>query len=505
MHEPLPRDDYSAPLTATRLETPPPAPSARMPRARPSTFAYSVLGMMCVGVVAVFLWLPRWVDTARTEAPAALPATPPPSPLPAEPAALLVPEPPDSRPAAQDALAALLPQVAALRARSIDTWGSADLARIETAIGAGERAYREQRFTAARQAYARAAEEVAATTARIPEVVAAYLDEGARALLSQDARAAEKAYGVALALAPDHPDAQRGLRRAESFDRVLALLTEAQGFERMGDEPRAAVAYREALKLDPEASAARQALERLARARADAAFTALMSKGFAALQNGDYAQAETAFTQATRQRPNAAEAANALAQTRARATAARIENALDAAQRAERREAWNEAGAQYRAALALDQALATAVQGNARAAARAQLDARLRATLQRPERLTDDAVYRAAEADLQEARAIPHPGPRLAEQARSLQAALAAARTPIAVTLRSDAATDVTILKVGRLGRLTAHKLTLFPGRYTALGTRAGFRDARVEFTVAADGAAPVITVQCQEALSFGR
>jgi len=475
---------------------------------RQQWLALGLLGLLCLGVIAVFLWLPRWVsptvptgDPATvTESAIALAATTPePDPAP------LLPEPPEARAEAQSALAALLPQFEALRTQRLATWDPDMQKKLEATIAEGEQAYREQRFTAARQAYARAAADIAATSARIPDVIAEYLDAGERALRSQDPRAAETAFSLALALAPDNADAQRGLARATAFDKVVALLTEAKDFERVGAADRAAEAYQEALKLDPEATEARQSLARIANARAEAAFTAQMSQGFTALQRGEFAQAESAFKAATRQRPASREAANALAQTRARATAARIDAALAAARQAERQEQWKEAGAQYRAALALDSAIDAAVQGNARAAGRARLDERFQALSGQPERLRDGAVADAATDLLREARAIPQPGPRLTAQINALQAALSAARTPVEVTIGSDGATDVTILKVGKLGRLTVQKITLYPGRYTALGTRDGYRDARVEFTVAAESPAPSITIQCREALPFGR
>ncbi len=507
MHEPLPRDDFSAPLIPTRLELPPiPAPKLA-PRFGPLA-AFGLLGLMVTGVLTVVFWLPRWVA-----APSPADAPHPSLDLPAQIALVttettavlsLLPEPPEARAEAQEALASLLPPLAALRAQRVAVWGADDLHAIEALVATGEEAYREQRFTNAREHYAQAAAKIAATVDRVPSVIAAALDEGERALLSQDARAAATAFALALNLAPDNAVAQRGVERAESFDRVMALLTEAEGYERLQDVAHATETYRAVLALDPAVGAARQALARLEKAKADAVFGGLMSRGFAALQNKDYAQAESAFESARKQQPQASAATNALAQTRARASAAKVEGALRAAHRAEQLEQWGEASAQYRAALAVDKSLELATSGDARARQRAALDTRLGASMQHPERLADEAVYREAQHVATEAQAITQSGPRLANQLATLKALLVAARTAVPVTLHSDNTTEVTLLKAGQLGRFTDHALTLFPGRYTALGTRRGYRDARVEFTVAA-GTSPSITVQCQEALSFGR
>jgi tetratricopeptide (TPR) repeat protein len=377
---------------------------------------------------------------------------------------------------------------------------------VRGAVADGEKAYREQRYTGAIRAYEAAAGTLDAIEKDIPTVVADALDEGERGLLSSDPRAAEQAYALAASLDPGNAAAQRGLARAAAFDRVVALLAEARGYERMHDDERAATAYRAALALDADATEATQALQRIANARADVAYEAQMSKGYGALDNGDFVAARTAFEAAQKLRPHAKETINALAQTAARETAARIEHALAEAQRAEQAERWDEAGAKYRAALALDKGLETANAGAQRAAARAALVKRLATAIADPERLMDAGVYQDAEQLLAEARSIPAPGPRLAAQVNELHKRLVDARTSIPVTLVSDGATDVTIVRVGHLGSFTERALSLYPGRYTALGRRGGYRDARVEFTLAADtGAPPPITIQCQEQLPFGR
>jgi hypothetical protein len=66
--------------------------------------------------------------------------------------------------------------------------------------------------------------------------------------------------------------------------------------------------------------------------------------------------------------------------------------------------------------------------------------------------------------------------------------------------LLSDNATKVTLLRKGELGTFQQHNIKLKPGRYVALGERAGYRDVRVEFSVLPANNAPV-EVRCEEAL----
>ena len=106
----------------------------------------------------------------------------------------------------------------------------------------------------------------------------------------------------------------------------------------------------------------------------------------------------------------------------------------------------------------------------------------------------------AAEAVLADATAIEPRGPVLETQIVELQKLLLWAKTPVAVTFTSDNQTDVTLLRVKRLGSFAASELTLRPGSYTALGVRNGYRDVRINFNVKPDSH-PEIDVRCLEAI----
>ena len=73
------------------------------------------------------------------------------------------------------------------------------------------------------------------------------------------------------------------------------------------------------------------------------------------------------------------------------------------------------------------------------------------------------------------------------------------ARTRVAVTLTSDALTEVTIYRVGRLGQFRSHTVELRPGTYTVTGSRDGYKDVRQTIRIR-PGQGPVqVVVQCTE------
>lgn len=504
MSDPIVRDSYAAPLPDDA-----PAPVRGQPRARRALspeLAIGILGGLVLLTVLVVFALPAWI-ASRTpmKAPAVdnVSAVQEP-PTPDEPTGLL-PEPPGAREAAQEALVALMEALDALRAQRVAEWDAEGLAKLEALQASGEESYRAQRYTAAQRDYQTAQKRLAEISGRLPRIISELVEEGERALRSGEAAAAEQAFTRALGLAPDNTEALQGQQRARNWERVVALLNEARGHERMGESAKAEAIWRSALALDPQAGEATQGLARLAQARASEAFAKRMSDGYAALEKNDFRTAETAFQAAAKLRPAAPEARNALEQTGARATAYRLERALSAAAQATRAEDWANAARHFDAALTLDTTLPAARDGATAARRRAALDKRLEASLGATARLADASVQREVEALLREARAVTPAGPRLQQQTARLQAALTAARTQVRVALVSDGATEVTLLGAGGLGRFTRREIPLTPGRYTALGSRPGYRDARVEFTVDSAGPAPRIEIQCLEALPFGR
>ncbi len=115
-----------------------------------------------------------------------------------------------------------------------------------------------------------------------------------------------------------------------------------------------------------------------------------------------------------------------------------------------------------------------------------------------PKRLYSPSVREEARTVLAAADAAPS-GPRLAQTRAQLDAALRRAATPIAVRLTSDAATEVTVYRVGSLGRFQAREIELTPGTYTVVGSRSGYKDVRIELVVDPDSPAPGVFVACRE------
>ncbi len=351
----------------------------------------------------------------------------------------------------------------------------------------------------AQAAAKRELEQKKAQEQRTAAELRAALAAGAAAIAAGDAAEARRQYGLASKIDPANAAARRGLERANTLDEVRTLLAQAAELERNGQLPAAETAWKKALALDPDTSAARDAIARVEAQRTASAFSAAVADALAAVSRRDYAGARAAYERAGRIRPGAPEVREGLEQVQRALGDRTIEQHLESARKAEQQERWRDALAEYRAALAVDAKLLDGQRGVERVEPRVMLDAAFSSYLERPERLFSDGVRGAARATLAQAAAIPDPGPVLTRQVRDLQALLAAAETPVRLVIASDNQTDVVIYRVGRLGAFSRKDMELLPGRYTVVGTRAGFRDVRREITIMPGNVPPELVIRCEE------
>lgn len=261
------------------------------------------------------------------------------------------------------------------------------------------------------------------------------------------------------------------------------------------DEPKVEAA----LPPDPKPGESRKEKTQGNRKSVEERFHRHLSNGLTAYHEKNYALARSELTEAREFKPNAPEVLEALAQVEAAVRLQSIGAIQAKAAEAEALEDWARASDLYAAALALDGTLQFAVQGRERALRRLQIDKRLQFYLEKPEALeSDESLERALEV-MNRAEGVEPKGPRLNHQLDTLGRILKEAQSPISVTLLSDGFTEVSVYRVGRLGRFTARELLLLPGRYTVVGTREGYKDVRQEVLVKPGETRLRVTIACRE------
>jgi len=388
------------------------------------------------------------------------------------------------RQAVEDLIARLLDLQDQLEARAVERWGAEALAAARGLAEQGDAAFLEERFAEARRHYEAAGGALEVLLDGAEGAYAGAVARGDAAILERDSAAAKDAFDLALAIRPDSDPARRGMQRAEVLDEVLRRVAEGIRLAAQGALDDARTQVRAALELDAASRPARQALAQVDAEILERDYNAALSQGYGALSRGELQASRQGFREAERLRPGSEEAKDGLLLVEQAEVDRQIAAIREQAEAYVEAEDWDAAAERFEAALALDSTLTFARQGRSKARARAQLHERIDAVLDNPDRLSEDPMLERARAVLADARRIDSPRPQMAQGIVRLAELLQVASEPVRVELRSDGATEVTILRVARLGTFEQQHIELRPGRYTATGSRPGYRDVRMEFRV---------------------
>ena len=386
-----------------------------------------------------------------------------------------------------------------LEERKADIWAGEDFS---AALGIAEEAdgiYRQRKFKVALDKYQQALTALQQLRDSIPERIEQHLADGNEALDKGDAKAAHEAFDLVLTISEEHPRGVKGKARAEKLPEAWPHYTRGQQAFSDNDLDTAQSALRDALQVDPETQPAKELLPQVLAAIKERDYAEAMSAGYAAISAEDFAAAKTQFQRAQELKPRAKDPATGLQQANNGLEQRRIDQLFSRARQQEQSEDWHGAVKSYTALLKRDGSLVSAITGKARAEARAKLDDQLQELLEDTLTLSGGKRNQYARQVLADARGINSDTPRLQDQIENLETALTQALIPVPVRLQSDSTTRVTIYHVGQLGNFAEREITLKPGRYTAVGTRAGYRDVRREFTVEPGEDTQTVVIQCAE------
>lgn len=455
-----------------------------------------VLGV--VGIVVVFVALPKWVAPAPTavEQPVAK-AKQAESAAPAKEvdfAALA-----QAKQKAEEQREPLDERMKKLQDRGAEQWAAEDFQKATAAFAAADEQFAARDYLTATATLETVEPLLKELERRAGEVLTQRLQAGTAALKDGRSADARDAFALAQKIDGSNKAAALGLKRAGTLDAVLKLLTEAESEEKEGDVVSASAAYARALALDGQTTRASEGVARTQARIAGNTFASAMAQGFNALTRSDYKAARSAFESAGKIRPNAPEVAQALKQVEQDERTRTMSAKLDTARQLETKEKWAEALQEYQAVAQLDSTVSAATEGMARVRPRFELNQQLEIYLTQPERLFSAPVRSAAKDSLTRARSIPNPGPILLQQMSKLSDWLARAEVPVPVAFQSDNQTKVSIRRVAELGTFEQRSLELAPGSYTVVGTRPGYRDVRRELTVMPGAAQTPLVIRCEE------
>ena len=164
-----------------------------------------------------------------------------------------------------------------------------------------------------------------------------------------------------------------------------------------------------------------------------------------------------------------------------------------------REEIWEEAISQFERVLRLDNSLVFALNGLDAAKKRLALRNRLQYFLDDPTVMKDDDQLKEAKKTVMDASILAASSPATADQMGSLSRLISLARIPIKVIISSDGNTEIFVYQVKRLGKVRSEELELYPGTYTIVGKRRGYRDVRQTLKLLANAPIKPINISCKE------
>jgi tetratricopeptide (TPR) repeat protein len=401
--------------------------------------------------------------------------------------------------ATDEVLGDLLSALERLKYRGIERWGGQPYLDALDVYAEGDRAYLSNDYRLAYQRYRRATSMLDPFFDRIDQVFEETLAAAQEAFDNGNHREAVRLFDLAVAVTPGNAVAEAGLKRALSLESVLRLMDQGLQFETDLELDAAKQTFEQALELDPAWDPARVALQRIKESIRLLSFEQRMTEGLDALAAGAYETARAAFNAAKSLNPNSRQPADGLLQVDQEVRLSRIRQLESQATTLDDNEEWETAIALYSDILEIDGDLQFAQEGLVRAQSRAALHNTLQSYISNPDALSKPATMQQATNVLLGLSRVSPIGPRLGDQKGQLTRLLKRAATPLKVMLVSDSATSVSIFRIGKLGSFSTHELDLRPGIYVATGSRAGYRDVRLEFRVAPEVEMKPVVVQCEE------
>lgn len=453
------------------------------------------LGLLVVGTVFLlpqFVTEPWFVNDVAEQAPVPTPSA---ETVPPSTAAELKRYRQDS----QTVLAEIVIKRDRLNEQGVDGWADADFQMALGLVEVGDEEYSYGNYEASLEAYQVARDQLSALELLGQQKLDEAKAQGFEAVESLNINVATAASELATSISPADPEVQALAARVSTLPEVAAHIEAGDHALERDRFKEARSEFEQALQLDPRHQRAAQGLT-VARAEiTGGAFRRQMSQGFAQLERGDYDPARSSFRSAGEIDPGNPAVAQALAQVDNRESRQFVNEQLARAAELESGEQWAEAVTIYESLLEEDPSLTDAKARLVPARVRADLDSRLSGYIDEPLRVSNQSEFLKAQTALHDARGIANSGPRLEQQIQQLERVLQRANSPVNVVFQSDNQTHVVLYRVAELGRFEQTSVRLRPGRYVAAGTRKGYRDVRVEFTITGEPLDKPIQVRCEE------
>jgi len=401
---------------------------------------------------------------------------------------------------AEEMLDKILIELNNLNNQGVSKWGGIDFRNVEENYKLGDQEYLNSNYVKALDYYREAFKNIDKLSKTVDDQLSINLKSAEKAFKENNFNDAIYFFDIVVSIKPDNPEYQSFYERALVLEDVLDLYTTAIKKNNQKEFEDARELILRSLVLDPEYGPSIDLLSEIERNILRRNFESRMTEGFIALSSFDFVSARVLFLEAKKLYPESQEVIDAILQ-------------LDQAEKdqfiskmekdliiLEDEEQWENAVELYKEILTADPDLQFAREGLDMALLRSDISSKLDNYIENYNSLNDIDILQEATNLLIQVSAFERK-PRLGEQISELRRLLKRASTPIDVQLVSDNLTNVSILKIGSFSYFSKEIIKLRPGNYTAIGIRNGYRDVRIDFTVAPENDAEPIRIVCEEVI----
>lgn len=377
-------------------------------------------------------------------------------------------------------------------------WAAEKFIAARTAAERGDELFKIQSYQEAKGEYESALATMQELIEGWPDTKQSFLAAIQSSIAANDLQTAKQQLQEFLLIDPENAEAQALGQKISLYPRLLTLLVESEALEQSGDLQGALGKAREAVSLQKTFLPALVTVRRLRTTIQNNAFQTAMARGLLALREKAFQKALKAFREAQAIKPGPEPAAG-LQEAESGIRLAKIQALQKEADRAEQEEDWEKTGLIYNRILAQDPTLAESQKKLVYSKHRAQLHKKIENILARPIDLSDERAHQKGQEVLRLASKLRPRGAVLANQLQRLETALKLALQSVQVTLTSDNATSVQVLRIANLGTFKTHEIALKPGEYRMQGSRRGYRDV-LHIVRLRPGNPPIsLDIRCEE------
>ncbi len=280
----------------------------------------------------------------------------------------------------------------------------------------------------------------------------------------------------ALLVNAQSPEAQTLQRDIETLKQILPLLNGANVARTENNLQKEHHALRQILQIAPKRQQTAERFKLLDQRIRDQQFETHIAAGFNAIKKQQTQKARQHYQKARKANSNRRELSVLFSQITEQEKTHRIQNAMSRAKQAVEQDNWQQAKTHFTQVLKDIPDNKTATEGLKRANEILALQAKLNQYTQDPYRLSDGNVLNAAEATLAQAQHVSNDSVGIKKQIQQLRSHITTFNQPIPVTITSDNKTYILIRSVGKVGTLSQKTIKLKPGRYTFEGIRDGYK-----------------------------